>query len=232
MSRATPQGVAFAPVWLDTCVVLPDTSIKDKVAYKKDSLTWVVTDSAGGSIAVPGNHLFTIPFPADTMWQGTFQLTFRVFVTNSPSLYDTKQPSFFVTPYNYLPVITLSQDQCFKTFQTDTIYLDAVTTAHDPNDALSSLNWSFSKGSHFKVDSLYSSRLLGKVSGSSGLPIVNPILPLKFFTRHVVIDTISAADLSFYGTDTLTFTVTDPGGLVASKKIYFTRPTGFCLFHL
>jgi hypothetical protein len=234
MSRATPQGVAFAPVWLDTCVVLPDTSIKDKVAYKKDSLTWVVTDSAGGSIAVPGNHLFTIPFPADTMWQGTFQLTFRVFVTNAPSLYDTKQPSFFVTPYNYPPVITLASDRCFSAFRADTIYLDAITTAHDPNDPLSSLSWTFTPGHHFKVDSLYSSLIhLPKKSGSASLPVVNPIRPLLFFTRHIVIDTVAAADASFVGTDTLTFTVTDPGGLSTTKKIYFTRPIGPCLiFHL
>ncbi len=162
-------------------------------------------------------------------------MTFRVFVTNSPSLYDTKQPSFFVTPYNYPPVITLGANQCFKVFRTDTIYLDAITTAHDPNDPLSSLSWSFSKGHHFKVDSLYS-LLLAKQSNSpaTALSTLAPgiIIPPVFsrFNRHIVIDTISAADTAFHGTDTLIFKATDPGGLSTTKQIFFTRPTGLCLF--
>lgn len=232
LSRATPQGMAFAPLFLDTCVIIADTSIKDTTGFKKDSLTWVITDSAGTSEQILAGHMFTIPFPADTMWQGTFKLTFRVFVTSTPSLYDTKQPSFFVTPFNYPPVITFAADQCFKVFRTDTIYLDAATTVHDPNDAATSLNWRFSKGHHFKVDSLYSNLLLKETAGSGTLGgvIINPILPR--FNRHIVIDTLAAADTAFYGTDSLTFTVTDPGGLIAAKTIYFTRPTGFCLLHL
>ena len=232
LSRATTEGHAFDSLYLDTCVILTDTSIKAVAAYKRDSLSWIITDSSGAQIAVSGTHRIMIPFPEDSSFFGTIKLTFKVFVTNTPTLYDTKQPSFFVTQANFPPVITLASDQCFKVLRTDTIFLDTITTAHDPNDALSSLNWSFSKGNHFKVDSVYSSRLLAKVSESAGLPIVNPIIPIFLFTRRIVIDAISAADTSYYGTDSLTFTVKDPGGLVASKKIYFTRPIGFCLFHL
>jgi hypothetical protein len=232
LSRATPQGVPFAPLFLDTCVIIADTSIKDTASFKKDSLIWRITDSAGTSELIPANHVFTIPFPSDTMWQGTFKLTFSVHVANSPSLMDTKQPSFFVTPFNYPPVITLAIDRCFKALRTDTIYLDAATTVHDPNDAATSLNWKFSKGNHFKVDSLYSAFLLKQTAGPGtlGSGIINPILPR--FNRHIVIDTLTAADTAFFGTDSLTFTVTDPGGSIAAKKIYFTRPIGPCLFHL
>jgi hypothetical protein len=232
LSKATSEGLPFAPILLDTYVIVSDTSIKDAVTYAKDSLSWVITDSSGTSLTVLPTHLFTIPFPADSAFFGTFNLTFKLLNKNLTTLYDTKQPSFFVTQANFPPVITIPSDQCFKALQTDTIYLDTVTTAHDPNNTLSSLSWSFSKGNHFKVDSVYSSRFLGKVAESSGLPIVNPIRPLFFFTRHIVINAISAADTSFYGTDSLNFTVKDPGGLVASKKIYFTRTKTFCLFHL
>jgi hypothetical protein len=233
LSRATSEGRPFAPVFLDTCVIITDPAIVDKAAFARDSVRWEIRDSSGLLLSYDLNtHLFTIPFPADSAFYGTIRLTFKVFVTNTPTtLYDTKQPSFFVTPFNFPPVITLAADQCFRVLQTDTINLNAATTAHDPNDALSSLNWTFSKGAHFKVDSVYS-RLLAKASESEGLPIGNPIIPILFFTRRIVIDAISAADTSFYGTDSLNFTVSDPGGLVATKKIYFTRTTGLCLFHL
>jgi hypothetical protein len=233
LSRATAEGRPFPPLFLDTCIIITDTTIVNKAEFAKDSVRWEIRDSSGQLLNYDLNtHLFTVPFPADSAFFGTIKLTFKVIVTNTPTLYDTKQPSFFVTQANFPPVITLASDQCFKVLKTDTIYLDTITTAHDPNDALSSLNWSFSKGSHFKVDSVYTSRLLAKVSESAGIPIGNPIIPIFLFTRRIVIDAISAADTSFYGTDSLTFTVKDPGGLVASKKIYFTRPIGFCLFHL
>jgi hypothetical protein len=233
LSRATSEGRPFPPVFLDTCIVITDPAIVDKAAFAKDSVRWEIRDSSGLLLGYDLNtHLFTIPFPADSAFFGTIKTTFKVIVTNTPALYDTKQPSFFVTQANFPPVITLSPDQCFKALQTDTINLNAATTAHDPNDPLTSLNWTISKGTHFKVDSVYSSRILAKASESEVLPIVNPIIPFQFFTRRVVIDAISAADTSFYGTDTLVFTAQDPGGLVASKKIYFTRTKGLCLFHL
>jgi hypothetical protein len=233
LSRATTEGSPFAPVLLDTCVVITDPAIVDKAAFIRDSLRWEIRDSSGLLLSYDLNtHLFTIPFPADSAFWGTIKLTFKVFVSNLPTkLFDTKQPSFFVTQANFPPVITLAPDQCFRILQTDTINLNAATTAHDPNDALSSLNWTFSKGSHFKVDSVYS-RILAKAPEARGLPIGNPIIPILLFTRRIVIDAISAADTSFYGTDTLNFTVRDPDGLIASKKIYFTRTAGLCLFHL
>jgi hypothetical protein len=237
LSRATSAGLPFAPIWLDTCVIT-DTSIHAKAEYAKDSLSWVITDSAGNQLSVPASHIFTVPFPRDSSsagvlidssFSGTIKLAFKVFVTSNPALYGVGQPSFFVTKANFPPVITFPSGQCFTNFRTDTIYLDTITTAHDPNDPLSSLNWSFSKGKHFKVDSQYSALRLLKASESAALSVINPIIPLRFFNRHIVIDTVTAADTSFEGTDTITFTVTDPGGLTAVKKVAFTRP---CLiFH-
>jgi hypothetical protein len=232
LSRATSEGLPFDSIWLDTCVIIADTSIHDKPAYAKDSLSWMITDSAGVSNIAPPGHRIKIPFPADSAIWGKFKLTFKLYDHNITKLYDTKQPTFYITQANFPPVITLYADRCFNAFQTDTINLNAITTAHDPNDALSSLSWSFTKGKHFKVDSLYSSRIgLGKVSESAGLPIINPIRPILFFTRKIVIDTVSAADASFFGTDSIRFTVKDPAGAIASKMIYFTRVNGLCLFH-
>lgn len=217
-----PQGKPFAPIFLDTCVTIADTSIKDTTSYKKDSLTWLITDSSNATLPIDPGHIFRIPFPADTMWVGTINLTFKLLNAKTYQLYATAQPTIFVSVFNYPPVITFPSGQCFSGFRTDTIYLDTITTAHDPNDALSSLSWSFSNGKHFKVDSLKSPRLL-KASESAAL------IPFpEFFNRHIMIDTVSAADTAFDGTDTITFTVTDPGGLQAAKKIGFNRP---CLFH-
>ena len=224
LSRATSEGRPFAPVFLDTCVTITDPAIVDKTAFARDSIRWEIRDSSGLLLSYDLNtHLFTIPFPADSAFYGTIKLTLKVFVTNSPTtLYDAKQPSFFVTQANFPPVITLASDQCFKAFKTDTIFLDTITTAHDPNDALSSLNWSFFEGQSFQSGFAVYSRLLPKVSVSAGLPVVNPIIPILFFTRHIVIDAISAADTSYYGTDSLTFTVKDPGGSLPQEDLLYT----------
>jgi len=231
LSRATPQGRSFAPIFLDTCVVIADTSVKNVAAYAKDSLLWEIRDSMG--LLVPydlNTHAFTIPFPADTMWQGTFKLTFNVYVKNNPPLYDTKQPSFFVTPFNYPPVITLAPHRCFKYFRADTIDLDTITSAHDPNDQLSTLQWTFSNGNHFKVQKQYSSTF--RLPKSAANPIIDPGLIIRpsYFNYKIVIDTISGADATYFGIDSLTFTVTDPGGLAVSKKIYFNHYNLICLF--
>jgi hypothetical protein len=234
LSRATSEGLPFDTIWLDTCVTIPDTSIHNTAAYAKDSLSWMITDSAGVSIVAPPGHRIKIPFPADSAIWGKFSLTFKLFDNNITKLYDTKQVSFFITQANFPPVITLYPNRCFKNFLADTINLNAATSVHDPNDPASSLTWTFTKGKHFKVDTLMSRGLIGRLSKSAANPIIDPIInpfPL-FFNHHIVIDTISGADLSYFGTDTLYFTVKDPHGATSgSKPIYFTRTSGLCLFH-
>jgi hypothetical protein len=134
-------------------------------------------------------------------------------------------------------VITLYTDRCFRNFLADTINLNAATSVHDPNDPASSLTWTFTKGKHFKVDTLMS-RGFGRLSKSAANSVVNPIDPIGgiilypiYFNHHIVIDTISAADASFFGTDSIKFTVKDPAGTSVNKMIYFTRVNGFCLYH-
>jgi hypothetical protein len=234
LSKATPEIKRFDTLFLDTCVSIKDPDVVNKPAFIRDSLTWLVTDSAGGQIAVPASHKIVIPQPLDTEWVGTIKLTFNVWITSTPSLNYTVQPSFFVTEVPDKPVILLGQSWCSNTGYSDTVYLDAATTVRDPDNALTSLSWKFTPGKHFKVDSLYTSRLL---KTEAGLPIepTGPVLPpigKYFFNRHVRIGPISAADTSYYGTDTLIFTVTDPGNLSDSKAIYFSRIAGKCLFHI
>jgi len=236
LSRSTPEGHSFAPISLDASVILSDTGIKDTAGYKKDSLTWLITDSVGNQIAVPASHLFTVPFPSDTEWAGTIRLTFRVTAKNNPALYDTKQPSFFVTEVYDPPVITQQQDLCSTTPHSATIYLDTITTVRALDNKYPDLDWTFKNGKHFKVDSLYGSILsLGKtaappVTTPGGAVIVPPITRF-YFNRHVVISPITVPDSGYYGTDTLLFTVTSPQGSIVSKPIYFSH-SKLCLFHL
>ena len=235
LSRATPEIKRFDTLFLDTCVIIKDPTVINKQAFARDSLTWLITDSSGSQIPVPSSHKISIPQPPDTEWVGTIKLTFKVWIDSTPSLNDTKQPSFFVTEVPDKPVILLGQFWCSNTGYSDTVYLDAVTTVRDPDNSNTSLNWRFTQGKHFKVDSLYSSRI--GLAKTAVVPIdpIGPILPpigLKYFNRHIIVGPITAADTSFYGTDTLTFTVTDPGGLSDSKAIYFSRIVGKCLIHI
>jgi hypothetical protein len=133
------------------------------------------------------------------------------------------------------PVILLAQNWCSNKAISDTVYLDTATTVRDPDNALYSLSWKFTPGKHFRVDSLYTSRI--GLTKTAAVPIdpIGPILPpigLKFFNRHVRIAPITAADTSYFGVDTLTCTVTDPGGLTDTKAIYFNHTTIKCLYHL
>jgi hypothetical protein len=232
LSRAVIEGRKFDTLFLDTCVIIKDSSIVNKLQYARDSLTWLITDSAGGQVPVSASHKIVIPQSPDTEWTGTIRLTFKATINNPPLRYDTKQPSFFVTEVPDKPVILVGQYWCSNTAYSDTLYLDTATTVRDPDDALRNLNWKFTQGKHFRVDSLYTTRLGLPKTAVVPPPIeIGPILSGKF-NRHVRIGPITAADESFYGTDTLTFTVTDPGGLSDSKAIYFSRTTFKCLYHI
>jgi len=224
-----PQGVAFAPVWLDTCVVLPDTTLRTRSPTKR-------IRSPGSLPTAPEDRL---PFPATTCSPYPFLPT--PCGRDIPADFQGVRHQFTVAVRHETAVVLRDalQLSARDNARPGPMLQDISDRHHIPgrrhyrtrsNDALSSLNWSFSKGSHFKVDSLYSSRLLGKVSGSSGLPIVNPILLSSFyapcrdryhFRRRPVV--LRYRHAYVYRNRS--------GRACASKKIYFTRPTGFCLFH-
>jgi len=231
LSRATVEGNAFGPLFLDTCVIIADTSIKDTVAYKKDSLSWIITDSSGGQIAIPASHIIAIPFPSDTEWAGVFRLTFKAFVKNTPALFDVKQPSFFVAEVYDPPRITVGSFLCSTKPHSDTMYLDTGTAVSAVDDQLADLNWTFKNGKHFKVDSLYSALRLGLPKAANALaagPIgIGPILG-SYFNRHIVIAPKTVADSGYYGLDTLLFSVQSSKGS-DTKQIVFSHATN-CLF--
>jgi hypothetical protein len=235
LSRATTEGHPFASISLDASVTLTDTSITNPAPYKRDSLTWVITDSLGNQIAVPVSHVISIPFPSDTEWTGTIKLTFRVTVKNNPSLYDTKQPSFFVAEVYDPPVITFPQSLCSTTPKSGEFFLDTITTVRALDNKLSTLNWTFKNGKHFKVDSVYSLKVSGLPKAAADLanPIdgkdITPIF--GFFNRHIRISNIATADTGYIGTDTLQFTVISPQGPPVSKSIYFTHAK-ICIIRL
>jgi hypothetical protein len=213
LSRATTEGHPFSPISLDASVTLTDTSIKDTTNYKKDSLTWVITDSLGNQIAVPASHMITIPFPIDTEWTGTIKLTFHVTAKNNPALYDTKQPSFFVAEVYDPPVITFQSTMLSLVPYSSPIYLDTVTTVRALDNKFADLAWTFKNGKHFKVDSLYSIRIIPGLSkaASGQADSIKSITPIfGFFTRHVKISPLTVADSTFFGKDTLQFMVKSP----------------------
>ena len=214
LSRATTEGHLFDSLWLDTCVTTKDPAVTDQRQWAHDSLTWFITDSAGNQLAVSASHRIAIPQSADTEWAGSITLTFKVWITNNPALSDTKQPIFFVAEVWDPPVITLAnQTVCGSKAQFDTIYLDTIATVRALDNAPSTLQWSFTNGKHFRVNQIDRTICIaGKFCR---------LVP----TRYIAIDTLTLADSTWTGTDTLTFTVTAPDhpALPTSKEILFTR---------
>lgn len=215
LSRATTEGHPFASLFLDTCVTIKDPGVTDKLKFAKDSLSWEIRDSTGKLLAYDLNtHLFNIPFPTDTEWAGTIKLMFKVWITSNVSLSYTAQPLFMVAEVWDPPVITLpNQSVCGSdSIPFDTIYLDTITTVRAPDNALSSLQWTFKNGSHLGASQI--SRKFCRL-GICGI--------LK--TRYVSVYPLVLADSKWTGTDTITFTVTDPGHPTQPtiKPVVFTR---------
>jgi hypothetical protein len=219
---AKTEGTKFDTLFLDTCVEIPDPEVTDKIAFKRDSLDWSITDSLGDKIAI-NSHRIVVPQPIDTEWHGTIRLTFKVSLKNNPVISDTKEPAFILIEVPDPPVITLSSiSVCGGTSVSDTIYLDTITTVRDPDNALSTLQWNFTNGKHYKVDSLISSYIIKPTLGKTSTGPIIPILRGSF-TRHIQVVPIAVSDTSFYGTDTLTFSVTDKTTPPTIKKIPFYR---------
>ena len=213
LDRIIREGRVFDTLFLDTCITVTDPFADS--AYRKD-LTWTITDSAGNTVPYNATtrKLF-VPVKADSEWVDTFSLNFKVIAPGGLS--DSRVETFMVYEVPDPPKIiidTLHLKYVGTPF--DTLYLD--TCASDPDNTASTLNWKFKNGKYFQVDSIMTSYLT--LPHSSQI-IIRP----RYFTRKIVIapDTTKINPVTWTGSDTLTFTVTDPGGLSQSKRMIFKK---------
>jgi hypothetical protein len=223
LSRTVFTGHRFDTLFLDTCVKITDpaaTTTADTQAYIT-SLSWLITDTAGAIVNYGANYnvlarKFVVPAPTDTLWDGTITLTFKAIAASGPSS-APKTVNFIVKDRPGTPVITTGNQSKLLGNSFDTLFLD--TCAKDPNDSSATLNWTIKSGKFFKADSLLQCP-----------PCVNPpcLICLKpTFRRRVAIvpvpDTTIINPATWTGSDTLYFTVKDPGGLSKTKPIVFTK---------
>jgi hypothetical protein len=213
------EGGRFDTLFLDTCVQVTDPAFADSPSYRS-SLSWIITDSAGN--LVPSYNVTTrklvIPVKNDSEWVDTFN--FNIKVVDKNGLSDSRVATFRIDEVPDPPAITMKNMAKPAGTPFDTLWLD--TCVRDPDNAASALQWSWTKGKVFKIDSLFSSRFdrLGKAPGS-----INPI-SFKVFSRHVAvvpIDTVKAGGNSWTGVDTLQFSVRDPSGLSQKRLILFEK---------
>jgi hypothetical protein len=217
IDKSVSEGKKFDTLFLDTCVSVTDPAILDSAAYKA-SLVWSITDSAGNQVPSYNGttRKLVVPVKPDSEWVDTFSLNFKVIASNG---IDVRVGTFMVREVPDPPLMNIKSVQSKPSGTPfDTLFLD--TCAKDPDNASSTLLWSFKNGKIFKIDSLFSSRfdMLGKASS------ITP--KLRVFNRHVVaapIDTTKANWKSWTGADTLWFTVRDPGGLSQKKPIIFEK---------
>ena len=212
LSRVVFTGHRFDTLFLDTCAVPTDPSVKDTAIYQK-SLIWQIVDSSGTSLSIPGSRKFVVPAPADTLWDGTVKLTFVAIASTGPSAPAAAQ--FIVRDRPGTPVITLGNQSKLLGDSFDTLFLD--TCAKDANDSVTTLNWTFKNGKLFSVDSVIGCPPCVR------LPCLKCITPT--FRRRVTIvpDTTKINPATWTGNDTLYFTVKDPGGLSKTKPIVFSK---------
>ena len=219
LDRIVREGRVFDTLFLDTCITITDPDVvagsAADSAYRKE-LTWIITDSSGTTIPYNATtRKFFVPVKADSEWVDTFNLNFKVIATGGLS--DSRVETFMVYEVPDPPKITLDNLQVkFMGIPFDTLFLD--TCASDPDNASSTLDWTFKNGKYFQVDSLMS--FLLPITHVSQI-IIRP----RFFTRKIVItpDTTKINPTSWVGSDTLTFTVTDPTGLSQSKRMIFSK---------
>jgi len=224
LDKTITEGRRFDTLWLDTCVETDDPHVTNPAAWAQ-TLTWVVTDSAGFSWPhyAPASHKCVLPvLPvnpalADSEWTCSYRLTFQVIAPNS--LTDTRHGQFTVTEIPDTPLITLG-NQWSASGVFDTFWVD--TCATDPDNASSTLAWTFLKGTYYTVNKIMKP-LGGSPKSSAGGYTIDP-LPLLVWTRRIVVAPIDGSALpSGWLSDTLTFTATDPGGLSREKKIQFSK---------
>jgi hypothetical protein len=218
LDKSVLEGHRFDTLFLDTCVIVTDPAIMDIAGYKA-SLVWSITDSAGNQVPTYNSttRKLGIPVKPDSEWVDTFSLNFKVVASNG---IDVRVGTFMINEVPDPPVMNV------KTLQSkiagaafDTLFLD--TCAKDPDNASSTLMWTFKNGKIFKVDSIFTGLRLAKSSA------VNPVKPIfSRFTRKIAIvpiDTTKAGGGAWTGMDTLTFIVRDPGGLSQKKPVVFEK---------
>ena len=215
LNRSVREGRSFDTLFLDTFVTITDPAILDAATYRA-SCNWIITDSAGNGVSSYNalTRKLTVPVNSDSEWTDTFNLNFKVIAPGG--LWDSRVGMFMINEIPDPPKITLDTLQIkFAGVPFDTLLLD--TCAKDPDNAPTTLNWKFKNGNYFKVDSIMSSF---RPIGHSGLLIRH-----IFFTRRIVVvpDTTKIKAATLFGSDTLTFTVTDPTQLFQTKRIVFRK---------
>ena len=219
LSRTVFTGSRFDTLFLDTCAVPTDPSVKDTATYQK-SLIWQIVDSAGTSLSIPASRKIVVPAPSDTLWDGTIKLTFLAIASTGPSAPTTAL--FSVRDRPGTPVITTGNQSKEAGFAFDTLFLD--TCAKDSLYAPSTLNWTMKKGKYFFADSIIECPVC------THFPCLLCVTPA--FHRRIAInpDTTKINPATWTGSDTLYFTVKDAGGLSKTKPIVFSK-WSFIIYH-
>jgi hypothetical protein len=222
LDKSVREGRAFDTLFLDTCVIVTDPSISDIQAYKA-ALVWSITDSAGNQVPSYNGttRRLVVPVKPDSEWVDTFSLNFKVVAPNG---LDVRVGVFMVNDVPDPPIMNVQSVQAKLAGNAfDTLFLD--TCAKDPDNAASSLMWSFKNGRIFRVDSIFTG--IKKLPKSSAINPVNPVNPIfSYFTRKIAIvpiDTTKGGGAAWTGLDTLQFTVRDAGGLSQKKPVIFQK---------
>jgi hypothetical protein len=227
VSKSVNEGHHFDTLFLDTCVTMGNPLIIDSIAYKRDSLDWVITDSNGIIVKtvlrgspISARKFFVSP-PADTEWAGAIPFMFKA--STPGGLEDVKMVTYTVAEVADTPQIILGT-QCTGLGGTfDTLFLD--TCGFDPDNKSSTLSWTFKPGTYFQVDSIITCNGLLKsaATDAGSIEILPPPCFLRFTRRIAIIPKKGLILPTTAFSDAMTFTVMDPTGLRRTKQIIFKQ---------
>ena len=204
------ENVAFKAIHLDSCVTIDPLS-----PYSIDSLVWTITeeDTAGRLHLAYNQSAKTVTItPPDSEWFGSEIMVFRVTAPGANG-YAERILTFTVDSINDPPVITYKGQSKWSGTTFDTVWLD--TLGHDPDCDSSKLVWSFTAGKKYMASIVAYKKCTG---GIGGLCLYIPTRTVAFIPKIGGPDT-----LSWIGSDTLIFTVTDPAGASVSKPVILTK---------
>ncbi|MBD3344558.1 MAG: hypothetical protein GF401_05805 [Chitinivibrionales bacterium] len=203
-NQTITENGTFDTLFLDSCV-----SIDPLSGYSVDDLTWSITeqDSTSGVEHHIDSVLRKIRFTvADSEWNESEAIFFTV--TSPALLSDNKAITFTVEGINDAPVVRIDDQSVYIDSEFDSIYLDSST--FDPEDLPSELEWSYTKGDVFEVDSVFALQCIPQKGDFGG-----SCLYFSYFTGKIRIayrtDT-SIDSTTWTGTDTLYFRVRDSEG--------------------
>jgi YD repeat-containing protein len=182
-------------------------------------MQWVISESdPGGRLEVdydPTGRTLVIT-PPHSEWWGSEVITLVAIAPDGIS--GNAEAAFAVTSVNDPPELLLPDSyRKLKGTAFDTLDLD--TCVSDTDDASGQLTWTFQSGKIFKVRNLDIKRKhdgTGDFLIRRDLPRV--VIEPKTSGGAPVID-----EDTWVGTDTLTFSVSDPGGKETSKEVLFTK---------